>query len=92
MYLNVLLLIQIEGAFMGLPKTVRFDEELEKEIEHYLKKNEIKFSQLVNMAVSKFIMEPQMIQLAPVDNKDFLATAKKAFHKHKDARVKFFSS
>lgn len=73
---------------MGLPKTVRFDDELEKEVERYLESNGIRFSQLVNLAVSKFITEPQTIQLAPVDTKDFLATAKKAFHKHKDAMDK----
>ncbi|MCB0350098.1 MAG: hypothetical protein KDD38_02870 [Bdellovibrionales bacterium] len=73
---------------MGLPKTVRFDDDLEKKVEEYLEANGLKFAQLVNMAVSKFITEPQTIQLAPVDTKDFMATAKKAFKKHKDAMDK----
>ncbi len=73
---------------MGLPKTVRFDDELEKKIEQYLESNGIKFSQLVNLAVTKYITEPQTIRLAPVETKDFLATAKKAFGKHKDAMDK----
>lgn len=73
---------------MGLPKTVRFDDELEKKIEQYLETNGLKFSQLVNLAVEKFITVPQTIQLAPVETKDFLSTAKKAFHKHKDAMDK----
>ena len=73
---------------MGLPKTVRFEEELEGKVERYLEANGIKFSQLVNMAVSKFISEPQTIQLAPVNTDDFLNTAAKAFGKHKNAMDK----
>lgn len=73
---------------MGLPKTVRFDDDLEKKIEEYLEANGIKFTQLVNMAVTKFISEPQTIRLAPVATQDFLATAKTAFRKHKNAMDK----
>jgi antitoxin component of RelBE/YafQ-DinJ toxin-antitoxin module len=73
---------------MGIPKTVRFDEDIEKQLEKYLEANGIRFSQLVNMAVKKFISEPQSIQLAPVDTKDFLDTAAKAFKKHKNAMDK----
>ena len=32
---------------MGLPKTVRFDDELESKVEEYIEKNDIKFSQLI---------------------------------------------
>lgn len=73
---------------MGLPKSVRFEEELEEKVEEYLEANGIKFSQLVSMAVSKFISEPQTIQLAPVGTTDFLKTAAKAFGKHKNAMDK----
>lgn len=73
---------------MGLPKTVRFDDELEKKVEKYLEANGIKFTQLMNMAVTKFINEPQTILLAPVNTADFMATAKKAFKKHKSAMDK----
>jgi len=73
---------------MGLPKTVRFDDDLEKKIEQYLEANGIKFSQLLNLAVANFISTPQTIQLAPVSTADFVATAKKAFHKHKNAMDK----
>lgn len=73
---------------MGLPKTVRFDDDLEKQVEDYLEVNGLKFTQLVNMAVAKFIREPQTIQLAPVATKDFMATAQKAFKKHKNAMDK----
>jgi hypothetical protein len=73
---------------MGLPKTVRFDDDLDKKVEEYLKTNGIKFAQLVNMAVAKFISESQTIHLAPVDTRDFMATARKTFNKHKDAMDK----
>jgi len=68
---------------MGLPKSVRVDDALERKIEAYLDKNPVKFSQLVAMALEKFISEPQMIELCPVDDDQFLESAKKAFKKHK---------
>ncbi|MDR2874666.1 MAG: hypothetical protein LBV44_01885 [Methylobacillus sp.] len=73
---------------MGIPKTVRFDDELEKQVEQYIDANGIRFAQLVNMAVAKFIAEPQVIELAPVDTAAFMATAQKAFKKHKNAMDK----
>lgn len=73
---------------MGLPKTVRLEDELEREVEAYLEANGIRFAQLVNLAVEKFIKEPQTIQLAPVNEKDFLSAASKAFKKHKHAMDK----
>lgn len=73
---------------MGLPKTVRFDEDLEQKVEEYIDVNGIKFSQLVNMAVAKFINEPQTISLVPVNPKIFAEKARKAFKKHKHAMDK----
>ena len=73
---------------MGLPKTVRFEEDLEQKVEEYIEANGVKFSQLVNMAVAKFISEPQTIHLSPVKTEAFLDQAKKAFKKHKDAMDK----
>jgi hypothetical protein len=73
---------------MGLPRTVRFEEDLEQKVEEYLEVNEVKFSQLINMAVAKFISEPQTIHLTPVKTDAFVAQAKKALNKHKDAMDK----
>ena len=73
---------------MGLPKTVRFEETLERKVEEYLEKNHIKFAQLINMAVEKFISEPQSIELAPIDSKKWEQTVTKAFKKHKHAMDK----
>lgn len=68
---------------MGHPKSIRLDKDLEKKIEAYLDKNPVKFSQLVAMALEKYINEPQIIELKPVDDEEFIKTAKKAFKKHK---------
>jgi hypothetical protein len=73
---------------MGLPKTVRFENELETKVEEYLEKNDIKFSQLVNIAVEKFISEPQSIELEPIDSKKWEQTIAKSFKKHKHAMDK----
>ena len=73
---------------MGLPKTVRFEEDLEHKVEEYLEANGVKFSQLVNMAVAEFISEPQTIYLAPVNTKVFAEQAIKEFKKHKYAMDK----
>lgn len=73
---------------MGLPKTIRFDDELEAKVENYLEKNKIKLPQLVKMAVEKFISETQTITLVPADTEEFLKTAKEAYKKHKHAMDK----
>ena len=73
---------------MGLPKTVRLEEQLDERVEKYLVANGIKFSNLVNLALEKFISEPQTINLVPVGTKEFMKTAEKAFKKHKDAMDK----
>jgi len=73
---------------MALPKSVRLEPKLEGKVQSYLKKNKIKFSQLVSLAVSKFISEPQTIQLVPADSKKFLQDVEKAYEKHKDAMDK----
>ena len=73
---------------MGLPKTIRLEDALEEKVERYLEANGIKFAQLVNLAVEKFIKEPQTIKLAPVDEKDFLQAAGKALKKHRGAMDK----
>ncbi len=73
---------------MGIPKTVRFEDDLETKIEEYLDKNDLKFTQLLNLAVSKYISETQTIELIPVKTIDFLKSAKEAFEEHKDAMDK----
>lgn len=70
---------------MGTPKTIRLDDALEKKVKVYLKKNRMKFSQVVNLALRKFITEPQAIELVPIDMKEWQETAEKAYQTHKDA-------
>ncbi len=73
---------------MGLPKTVRFDDELEDLISEYLEKNKIKLSQLLTMAIAKFISEHQSIELTPVSSKKWQKTVERAYKKHKHAMDK----
>lgn len=61
---------------MELPKTVRFEDDLGEKVEKYLAANGIRFSQLNNLAVEKFISEPNTIQLAPVNAQDFFENGK----------------
>ena len=73
---------------MGLPKTIRLDDEIESKVEEYLDKNGIKFSQLINNAVEKYISEPQTIELVPIEASKWEKTVGKAFKKHKHAMDK----
>ena len=73
---------------MGLPKTIRFEPALETKVKGYLKKNKIKFSQLVNLAVEKFISEPHTITLVPADTKKFMITIEETYKEHKHAMDK----
>jgi len=73
---------------MALPKSIRLEPGLEGKVKTYLKTNKLKFSQLISMAVEKFISEPQTIKLVPADTKEFLEVAERAFDKHKDAMDK----
>ena len=70
---------------MGIPKTVRLKDEIAEKVEAYLRRNALSFPDLVNLAVEKFISEPQTIELVPVNDDDFLKEAKKVFKKHKHA-------
>jgi antitoxin component of RelBE/YafQ-DinJ toxin-antitoxin module len=73
---------------MGLPKTIRLDDELESEIENYINQNDIKFPQLVNLALRKFISERQTIELRPVDDKKWSESVERSFKTHKKAMDK----
>ena len=73
---------------MGLPKSVRFDDELENLVDEYLKENNIKFAQLIQLAIIKFISEQQSIELKPISSQKWKRSAEKAYKKHKDAMDK----
>jgi predicted DNA-binding protein len=78
----------IGGIKMGLPKSIRLKETLEEKIESYMEINGIKFADLINNALEKYISEPQTITLKPIDSGEFLSLAKKAIKKHKHAMEK----
>ncbi len=73
---------------MGLPKTIRLKEEIEEKVDTYMEMNGIRFSDLINNALEKYISEEQTIVLQPVDSKKFLEKAKGALKKHKHAMDK----
>lgn len=72
---------------MATEKTssIRFDKQLVPKLEAYTKKNKIKLNRLVNIAVEKFIAEPNSIPLVPIEDKDWEKGLAKAFKKHKKA-------
>lgn len=73
---------------MGLPKSVRFDGELQALVEEYLRQNNLKFSQLMQLAIMKFISEQQSIELTPISSKEWKQTVEKAYKRHKHAMDK----
>jgi len=72
---------------MGLPKSIRLDDDLEPKIHRYLKKNNLKFPQLVKLALEKFISQEQIIVLKASDD-DIFEKAQKAFVNHKETMDK----
>ena len=70
---------------MGIPRTVRLKDDIQKKVEAYLKRNSLSFPDLVNLALDKFISEPQSIKLVPVGDDEILKHAKKSFKKHRHA-------
>ena len=72
---------------MSKARTIRFNEQLDSIVDEYTNKNGLKLNQLVNIAVKKYISEPNTIELIPVDISDdeWDHKMKKAFSKHRKA-------
>lgn len=70
---------------MGRPRTVRLDDDVDQMMELFVKKNDINFNKLVNLAVKEFIKRPHSIELEPVDPSEWNKNLKKSFGKHKKA-------
>ena len=72
---------------MSKARTIRFEDKLDQMVDKYSKKNGLKINQLVNIAVKKFILEPNTIELEPVESskKSWSKNMKKSFSKHKKA-------
>jgi len=68
---------------MGLPKSVRLEDALEKEVQTYIEKNNIKFPKLVNVALKEFISKKHSIELEPVTDEDYERLTKENIKKHK---------
>lgn len=50
--------------------------------------NGVKFADLINNSLEKYISEPQTISLRPINSKEFMDLAKKAVKKHRRAMDK----
>lgn len=70
---------------MSKARTIRFNEQIDALVDEYTNKNGLKLNQLVNIAVKKFITEPNSIDLEPVDanNSEWEGSMNKAFTKHR---------
>lgn len=68
---------------MTLPKSVRLDEDLEIKVSKYLAKNRMKFSQLINLALSKFITQNQVV-IFEASDADAAKASEEAMDRHKD--------
>ena len=72
---------------MSKTRTVRFNEQLDSQVDEYTTKNGLKVNQLINMAVKKYISEPNSIELEPIEAKDseWENGMEEAFSKHSKA-------
>ena len=68
---------------MAKSRTVRFALELEKSVDEFLKKNNLSFNTLVNLAVKEFISKPHTIELEPINPNEWTKNLKKSSEKHK---------
>lgn len=59
-------------------RTVRLDDDVNLLVERFIKKNDISFNKLVNLAVKEFISKPHTIELEPVSLDEWGRNAKKA--------------
>jgi antitoxin component of RelBE/YafQ-DinJ toxin-antitoxin module len=72
---------------MSKTRTVRFNEKLDSQVDEYTSKNGLKLNQLINLAVKKYITEPNTINLEPVDakNNEWLDGLEETFSNHSKA-------
>lgn len=68
---------------MGVPKSIRLDKDLEKDVELYIDKNSIKFPKLINLALREFISKKRPLKLDPVSDEDYEKLTKENIKKHR---------
>ena len=62
---------------MSKARTVRLDDDVNLLVERFLKKNDISFNKLVNLAVKEFISKPHTIELEPISLDEWSRNIKK---------------
>jgi predicted transcriptional regulator len=70
---------------MSKARTVRFDDDIDPLVDHFVEKNDINFNRLMNLAVKEFISKPHTIELEPIETEEWDKIMKKAYKKHKKA-------
>lgn len=70
---------------MSKARTVRFDDDIDNVVDVFIKKNDINFNKLVNLAVKEYISKPHSIELEAIDPSEWEKNLKKSFNKHKKA-------
>ena len=68
---------------MSKTRTVRFDDRLDTMVDSYIHKNGLKFNQLVNLAVEKYISGKNVIDLEPVRRDEWDGAVNGNLKKHK---------
>ncbi len=68
---------------MSKARTVRFEDDIDPAVDHFIEKNNINFNKLVNLAVKEFISKPQTIELEPVNEAEWSKLMKKSHKKYK---------
>ena len=68
---------------MSKTRTVRFHDRLDTMVDSYIHKNGLKFNQLVNLAVEKYISGKNTIELEPVGMDEWDGAVNKTLKKHK---------
>jgi predicted transcriptional regulator len=68
---------------MSKARTVRFDDDIDPLVDHFVEKNDINFNRLMNLAVKEFISKPHTIELEPVNEAEWDRLMKKSHKKYK---------
>ena len=68
---------------MSKARTVRFDDEIDSFVDHFIEKNDINFNRLMNLAVKEFISKPHTIELGRVSEAEWDKLMKKSYKKYK---------
>ena len=70
---------------MSKARTVRLNDKLDSRVDEHIRRNGLKFNQLVTLAVEKYISAPNTIDLVPVNDEEWNRLTEQNFEKNKEA-------